>query len=112
MAEHKKSIVIRMQKMLDEVDMLRTASNVDFLDINNSYSYSSFSKEYEMKSKSKYKVTTYQEGQEVTENKDCTETFVFKDYLPTKWTKKLDGETTWKFTYGKATFTNPNDQNS
>lgn len=108
MLKHKVEIQTVLNRPFEEMKLF-DGSNPDYSEITNSYKYSSLEKSYSLTTKAKFKVTLYEDGQDKTEYKDVKETYEFKKNLPSKWTKKLDGDSTWKYTYGKAEFKNPND---
>lgn len=118
MAEHKKSVQYQLEnpvkaskKLLgtykyEETDYTKYKSIKD-----TSYKYNSFEKEYTQKGTGVYDVTLYEDGVEKTVEKEDKYTIVYKNGMPVKMTTKNDGDQTWKFSYGKAEFKNPKENN-
>ena len=75
--------------------------------VDTSYKYNSFEKEYTQKGTGLYDITQYEDGGEKTITKEEKHTINYKNGLPSSWTIKGDSEQKWKYSYGKAEFKNP-----
>ena len=104
MAAGKTSILTRLTDPVTRVKELMNNAipYYETAEYNNTYKYSSSDKVYTLTS-SVTRPANY--GSEETTTDKYT--IKFKNSLPTKYSYKNDGEQTWEYSYGKAKFTNP-----
>ena len=118
MAEHKKSVQYQLMNPVNASKKLLGTYQYDdpyvtqYKEVKDpSYKYNSFEKEYTQKGTGIYEVTLYEDGAEKTVQKEDKYTIVYKNGKPVKMTIKNDGDQTWKYSYGKAEFKNPKENN-
>lgn len=96
-------VFAELNKGISETEKLMSEEAEEYYDIQNSYIRTA-SGEYKFSSTMKYKAIKDGVEEEATRKV----TFYMKKNLPVKYVVKTDGESTYKYTYGKAEFTEPN----
>ena len=114
MVKHKASIAAQLMAPVNASKKLLGTYDYGEIPVNKyediqgaSYKLNSFEKKYTQKGTGIYYVDMYEDGVEKRVEKQDKHTIVYKNSLPIEWTTKNDGESKWKYSYGKAEFTNP-----